>query len=177
MATEFKYLKFGLVPANFDNGILENNERIINSFLNAWGSYQLMNDAASHSEIFDITRRYIGANFRNWLIVNFRNGGGARKELSRKIVGYIAGRLPGSVVINQLRIDFNRIQNMSKNGEVIHTSIIYDAHDDIRHQYVVEDVDFKIIEDRHFYDFMALIGPELAAKFCLSLDGIYYVNK
>jgi hypothetical protein len=174
MATEFKYLKFGLVPANFDNGILENNERIINSFLNGWGSFQLMSDAQAHAEIFGITRRYIGANFRNWLIVNFRNGGGARKELSRKIVGYIAGRFSGAVVINQLKIDFNRIQNMSIKGEPMSLSLIYDAHQNGRVEYKVEDVDFSIIEDRHFFDFMALIGPELAAKFCLSMDGIYY---
>jgi hypothetical protein len=176
MATEFKYLKFGLVPANFDNGILENNERIINSFLKGWGSYQLLGDAQAHAEIFDITRRYIGANFRNWLIVNFRNGGGARKELARKIVGYIAGRFSGTVVINQLNIDFNRIQNMSVKGEPIPTSLIYNAHQDTV-SYQVEDVDFSVVEDRHFYDFMALIGPELAAKFCLSMDGIYYYDK
>lgn len=174
MATEFKYLKFGLVPANFDNGILENNERIINSFLASWGQFQLLSDAGAHAEIFGITRRYIGASFRNWLIVNYRNGGGARKELARKIVGYIAGRLPGSVVINQVKIDLNRISNISRAGEVIHTSIIYDEHQENRNNYKVEDIDFSIIEDRHFYDWMALIGPELAAKFCLSLDGIYY---
>lgn len=174
MVTEFKYLKFGLVPANFDTGILENNERIINSFLGAWNEFQLMNDSGSHAEIFGITRRYIGESFRNWLIVNFRNGGGARKELARKIVGYIAGRLPGSVVISQIKIDFNRISNISHNGEVIHTSIIYDEHQEYRNRYQIENVDFSIIEERHFYDWMALIGPELAAKFCLSMDGIYY---
>lgn len=174
MATEFKYLKFGLVPANFDNGILENNERIINSFLNSWGAFQLMSESSAHVEIFGITRRYIGSNFRNWLIVNFRNGGGARKELARKIVGYITGSLPGSVVLSQLRIDFSRISGDSHHGETIKTSIIYDDHQENRNNYLVEGVDFSKIEDRHFYDFMALIGPELAAKFCLSLDGIYY---
>lgn len=176
MATEFKYLKFGLVPVNFDAGILENSERIVNSFLNSFNSYKLINDASSHAEIFIIARQYIGENFRNWLIVNFRHGGGARKELARKIVGYIAGRLPGSTVIGQFKIDLNRIQNLSKNAEVIRTSIIYDQYDESRNNFRVEDVDFSIVENRHFYDIMALIGPELAAKFCLSMDGIFYVR-
>lgn len=90
------------------------------------------------------------------------------------MVGYIMGRLAGRTVIAQLKIDFNRIQNLSKNGEVITTSIIYDEYEESRNHFRVEDVDFSVIEDRHFYDIMALIGPELAAKFCLSLDGIYY---
>ncbi|KAB3419233.1 hypothetical protein F9Z84_06925 [Escherichia coli] len=174
MATEFKYLKFGLVPTTFDAATLESSERIIKSFLGSFNAFNLLDDAASHKEIFTITRRYIGPNFRNWLIVNFRNGGGARKELVRKMVGYIMGRLAGRTVIAQLKIDFNRIQNLSKNGEVITTSIIYDEYEESRNHFRVEDVDFSVIEDRHFYDIMALIGPELAAKFCLSLDGIYY---
>lgn len=33
MATEFKYLKFGLVPTTFDAATLESSERIIKSFL------------------------------------------------------------------------------------------------------------------------------------------------
>lgn len=174
MATEFKYLKFGLVPATFDNSTLESSERVINSFLGTWSSFSLADDTASHIEIFSIARRYIGGNFRNWLIVNFRDGGGARKELVRKIIGYIDGRLPGRAVVGQVKIDLNRIQNLSKNGDVIRTSIIYDEYQTSRNQFRVEDVDFSIVEDRHFYDWMALIGPELAAKFCLSMDGIYY---
>lgn len=174
MATEFKYLKFGLVPVAFDAGTLENSERIIKAFLNSFNAFQLLDDASSHKEIFAVTRRYVGPNFRNWLIVNFRNGGGARKELVRKIVGYIDGRLSGRHVISQLKIDFNRIQNLSHNNETIGTPIIYDSYQESRNQFKVEDVDFSLIEDRHFYDIMALIGPELAAKLCLSLDGIYY---
>lgn len=174
MATEFKYLKFGLVPVTFDASTLENSERIIKSFLNAFNAFDLLDDASAHKEIFVVARRYVGPNFRNWLIVNFRNGGGARKELARKIVGYVTGRLSGRAVISQLKIDFNRIQNLSVNNETIRTPIIYDARQESRTHFKVEDVDFSVIEDRHFYDFMALIGPELAAKFCLSLDGIYY---
>lgn len=174
MATEFKHLKFGLVPAGFDSATLESSETVINSFLSSFNSYKLMDDSSAHSEVFVVTRRYIGANFRNWLIVNFRNGGGARKELARKIVGYINGTLPGSVVINQLKIDISCLKDVAPRGEPIRTAIIYDEFSLIRDQFKVENVDFSKVEDRHLYDFLALIGPELAAKFCLSLDGIYY---
>jgi len=176
MATEFKYLKFGLVPVDFNDNQLESNERIINSFLANWSSYGLVTDSSAHAEIFAVTKTYIGDDFRNWLIVNFREGGGARKELVRKIVGWIQGKLAGRVVISQLKIDFNRIQHTSVNGEVIRTSIIYDEYSESRNQFKVEDVSFTDIHNRHYYDFMALIGPELAAKFCLSMDGIYYVK-
>lgn len=174
MATEFKHLKFGLVPAALDTSAVENSEAVAKSFLDTYNGFGLMQDINSHIEVFQVMRRYIGQDFRNWLIVNFRNGAGARKELVRKIVGYVDGRLPGRAVIGQLNIDFNRIQHMSANGEPIKTSIIYDEYDESRNKYRVEDIDFKIIEDRHFYDFLALIGPELAAKFIMSMDGIFY---
>lgn len=174
MATEFKHLKFGLVPSSFDTATLENSETIIKAFLAQFAGYKLMDDASAHAEIFITTRRYIGADFRNWLIVNFRNGGGARKELCRKIVGWIDGRLSERTVLNQLGIDINSLKGVSLRNEPIKTSVIYNEYDSARDQFKVENVDFSIIEDRHFYDFMALIGPELAAKFCLSMDGIYY---
>lgn len=174
MATEFKYLRFGLVPSDFTNSDLENGELVIRSFLKTFNDYQLMTDVAAHSEIFLITRRFVGANFRNWLMVNFRHGGGARKELVRKIAGYINGTLPGSVVINQLKIDINGLRGATSRGEPIRTPIIYNQFNEGRDHFKVENVDFSKIEDRNLYDFLALIGPELAAKFCLSLDGIYY---
>jgi hypothetical protein len=174
MATEFKYLKFGLVPVDFNAGILEGSERILNSFLKSWAGFKLLEDSVSHTEVFSVTRRYIGPDFRNWLIVNFRHGGGARKELARKIAGYIQGRLSGRHVLSQLKMDFNRLHGISSRGETIRTTIIYDEYSESRNHFKVEDVSFDDIQDHHFYDFMALIGPELAAKFCLSLDGIYY---
>lgn len=174
MATEFKHLKFGLVPTSLDMGAVENSETVAKSFLDSYNGFGLMMDSNSHIEVFQVARRYIGQDFRNWLIVNFRHGAGARKELVRKIVGYVAGRVSGRSVIGQLNIDFNRIQHMSSNGEPIKTSIIYDEYDESRNRYRVEDVDFGIIEDRNFYDFLALIGPELTAKFIMSMDGIFY---
>lgn len=177
MASEFKYLKFGLVPVSLDHVGKTNAEQVFKSFLASFDNFQLISDAQAHTEIFAMAKRYIGSDFRNWLIVNFRNGGGARKELARKIVGFINGRIAGRMVIAQIKLDFNRIQNLSIKGEPINTPIIYDAYDDVRNKWCVEDVDFSTVEDRHMYDFFALIGPQLAAKLCLSLDGIFYDHK
>lgn len=174
MATEFKHLKFGLVPAGLDMGAVENSETVAKSFLESFNGFSLMQDSNSHIEVFQVMRRYIGQDFRNWLIVNFRHGAGARKELVRKIVGWIDGRVSGRSVNGQLDIDFNRIQHMSTNGEPIKTAIIYDEYDESRNRYRVEDVDFSIVKDQHFYNLLALIGPEKAAKFILSMDGIFY---
>lgn len=177
MASEFKYLKFGLAPVSLDIVGKGNAEQVFKSFLAALDTFQLTNSAQAHAEVFAMAKRYIGSDFRNWLIVNFREGGGARKELARKIVGFINGRLAGRMVISQIKIDMNRIQNLSKNGEPIKTSIIYDEYDCARSQWLVEDVDFSKVEQRHMYDFFALIGPELCAKLCLSMDGIFYDHK
>lgn len=173
MASEFKHLKFGLVPSSLDLGAVEANEQIFKSFLKSLGTFNLIDDSESHIEVFAVAKTYIGDNFRNWLIVNFRNGGGARKELVRKIAGYIDGRLPGRSVIGQIKIDLNRISHMSS-GDAIKTAIIYDEYQESRNQYRVEDISFAHVENRHMYDFFALVGPELIAKFCLSLEGIYY---
>lgn len=174
MAKEFKYLKFGLVPSTLTGSELENTETIVKAFLAQFQSYELMDTTGAHIEIFVQARKYVGVNFRNWLIVNFRHGSGARRELCRVIAGWINGTLSERTVINQLKIDINALKGQSINGAPIKTSIIYNESEDGRADWIVDKVDFSGIEDRHFYDWMALIGPELAAKFCLSMDGIYY---
>lgn len=174
MASEFKHLKFGLVPASLDAGAIEASEQIFKSFLKAQGTFNLMDDSESHIEVFAVAKSYIGNNFRNWLLVNFRNGGGARKELARKFAGYVDNRrIPGRAVIAQVKIDLNRISHTSV-GDTIKTAIIYDEYQESRNAYRVEDVSFAHIENRHMYDFFALLGPELISKFCLSLEGVYY---
>ena len=174
MANEFKYLRFGLVPINLDRIGRDAAEQVFKSFLKSLDNFELLDDVQAHEEVFAVARRYFGKNFRNWLIVNFRNGGGARKELARKIAGYIDGRLAGRMVIQQVKIDLNRITHASTKGEAIKTSIIYDEYEESRSSWKVEEVDFSIIEDRHIFDFFALVGPELIAKLCLSMDGVAY---
>lgn len=173
MATEFKHLKFGLVPVSLTAGAVEANEQIFKSFLDPLGTFQLLDDSDSHTEVFVVAKTYFGDSFRNWLLVNFRNGGGSRKELVRKFVGYVEGRIPGRAVVGQVKIDLNRISHMAK-GETIKTAIIYDEYNEARNAYCVEDVTFANIEQRHMYDFFALLGPELVCKLCLSMDGFYY---
>lgn len=173
MSKEFKYLKFGLVPADLSSQTLSANNQVLKSFLSTFDGQTLLNETESHKEVFTVARSFIGEDFRNWLIVNFRHGCGARKELARKIVGYCAGRYSGSIVIEQIKIDLNRISFLKDNEAQIKDMIIYDESDMVGIKWRVEDVDFSEVENRHFFDFCALIGPELMAKFCLSLDGIY----
>lgn len=174
MAKEFKHLKFGLVPSTLTGPALENSETIVNAFLAQFQSYELLDDTSAHIEVFVQARKYVGESFRNWLIVNYRHGAGARRELCRVIAGWINGQLSERTVVNQLKMDINALKGISVNGNPIKTSIIYNETEDARADWRVENIDFSIIDDRHFYDWMALIGPELAAKFCLSMDGIYY---
>lgn len=173
MSKEFRHLKFGVVPVTMDSSALEGSTQILKSFLSSYDGFNLIDDTESHKEVFAVTRRYVGTDFRNWLIVNFRNGNGARRELCRKIAGWVAGKYVGRVVVDQIKMDLSKLNYLKPTDTQIKTAILYDDYSESCNKWVVDAVDFSVIEDRHFYDFMALIGPELAAKFTLSLDGIY----
>ncbi|QDB70268.1 hypothetical protein CF8_0100 [Aeromonas phage CF8] len=173
MAKDFRHARFGLVPIELTDARMEGNEQILKSFLKTFNTFSLLSNADSHAEVFSIAKEYIGDDFRNWCYVNFRMGSGARKELVRKMVGYINGTISFKSINGQLRQDFNKL-NIARPGTQIQVPIIYDEYDPRRDQFKVEGVDFSNIEDRHLYDILAAMGPELTAKFLLSLDGVYY---
>lgn len=173
MSKEFKHLKFGLAPVTMDASSLDSSSTILKSFLSAFDGFNLISDTESHKEVFGVARRYIGSDFRNWLIVNFRSGSGARRELARKIAGWIEGKFNGQIVIEQVKMDLNRISYLREGQSQIKEAIIYDGYDDCRNKWIVDSVSFANVTDKNFFDLCGLLGPELMAKFCLSLDGIY----
>lgn len=173
MSKEFRYTRFGMVPSELTDAKMDMNEQIFKSYLASATKFDLMSDADIHTEVFSIATQYIGNSFRNWLYVNFRNGNGPRKELVRKIVGYIKGEISGQSVISQLKIDISRI-NYLKPGTPLSTPILFDEYNPEKDDFTVQDVNFKNIREDHLFEFFALIGPELTAKFCLSIDGVIY---
>lgn len=173
MAKDFRHARFGLVPLDMTDARMEANEQILKSFLKTFDSVGLLSNAESHAEVFSIASEYIGGDFRNWCFVNFRMGVGARRELIRKIVAYINGKVSFKAITGQLRQDFSRL-NMSKPGTQIQVPVMYNDYDPVRDKFKIEDVDFSNIENRHLYDVLAVMGPELTAKFLMSLDGVYY---
>lgn len=173
MAKEFRHARFGLVPASFTDQRMEGNEQILKSFLKGVNGFNLINNAESHIEVFTIAKEYIGDDFRSWLYVNYRSGSGARKDLVRAIVGYVNGNLSIRNVTTQMKIDLGKIAYI-KPGKQIQTPIIYDEYDARRDGFTVEDISFNTIQNRNIMDLFAAIGPELTAKFCLSIDGVYY---
>lgn len=173
MAKDFRHARFGLVPADLTDARMEANELILKGFLKSFNQFNLLSNADSHQEVFVVAKEYIGNNFRNWLYVNYRMGVGARRELARKIVGYVNGTQSGRSVTTQVLQDISRLK-ITPFGRQINTPILYTDYSPERNKFTIDNVDFSKVEDRHMYDFFALMGPEMTAKFILSIDGVYY---
>lgn len=173
MTKEFRHTRFGMVPSELTDAKMDMNEQIFKSYLASATKFDLMSDADTHTEVFSIATQYIGTSFRNWLYVNFRNGNGPRKELVRKIIAYINGDISGQALISQVKMDNARLTFL-KPAAQINTPILFDEYNPETDNFVVNEVDFKGVREDHLYEFFTLIGPELAAKFCLSVNGVSY---
>lgn len=172
MAKDFRHARFGLVPSDLTDHRMEANELILKGFLKTFNQFNLLSNADSHQEVFIIAKEYIGDDFRSWLYVNFRNGIGARRELARKIVGYICGTQSGNAVTTQLQQDIGMLK-LTPPGRQATLPILYDERAAAYEDFRIDNVDFTQIENRHLYDIFALLGPEMTAKFILSIDGVY----
>lgn len=170
VAKEFRHARFGMIPSDLSQPMMDMNEQVFKSFLRNCGTGALMSSLDSHVEIFSLGSHYIGDNFRNWLIANYYNGKGVRSELVSKIVAYIQGEVTGNAVTNQLKIDNTKL-TYAPPGKQIAQPMLFKVDDFRSKKDPVEHVNFNVVKNEHMYDFFALIGPEGLARLCLSLDG------
>lgn len=166
---EFKRLKFGLVPVGFIQPHINDAETIFISYLKTCGGADIQYDVNATLEIFKLASKYIGPRFKDWLIVNFSNGSGARAALCKAILNWVNGDVSSKAVTSEINRDFSRIDFLDSYQDQLEIPYVYKTDGQLD-----ANISFDKITDRNFYDFLALIGPELTAHFCLSLNGVRF---
>ena len=170
MRNEFRRLKFGMVPVEWRQPQIDASEQTLISYLRASKDFSLLGDISSSLEVFTLAKQYIGSNFRDWLIANFNHGSGARASLVRRIVAWVKGGIPVRGLVSEIHRDIKRISFLQGVDPQLQIPIVFQNNPN--DQTATSDLDFSIIEDRHFFELIAALGPELTAKFLLTLNGI-----
>lgn len=173
MPNEYRRLLYGVVPLTLSNEQLEQSEQILISYLRTARDFSLMTDVNSSIEIFKIAKSYVGTSFKDWLIANFNNGVGTRASLVRRIIAWIEGKVSFKAVTSEVRRDLNRIDFLDKDDPQLVTPFIWHNNPNDKSQ---SNLDFSKVEDKHFFEMLSIMGPELTANFLLSLNG-YRFNK
>lgn len=166
---EYKRLKFGLAPVDFIQPHINDAEKIFISYLKTCGGTDVQYDINATMEIFKLANKYIGPNFRDWLIVNYSNGSGPRASLCKAILSWVNGDVSTKAVTTEIQRDLSRIDFLNSYQEQLEIPYIYRSAGQLE-----GNITFDKIIDRNFYDLLALIGPELTAHFCLSLNGVRF---
>lgn len=169
MRNEYRRLKFGNVPVEWRAPQVEASEQILISYLRTAASFDLMADSTSAIEVYALAKNYIGKSFKDWLIANFNGGVGVRSSLVRRIVTWIEGKVSYKAITSEVRRDMNRLDFLRPENPQLATPIMYDdvpSGDSI--------LDFSKVKDRHFFEMIAVLGPELTAHFLLGLNGIRF---
>lgn len=166
MQNEFRRLKFGVVPSEFRGPQVDSCEQVLISYIRTAHDYSLQTDINATVEIFSYARKYIGKSFQEWLIANYNNGTGSRAGLVRRIVSWIEGKVTKQAITGEVKRDLNRIAYLDE-GAQLATAFIFDNSPSPNCN-----VNFAIVKDRHFFEILAILGPELTAQFLLSLNGI-----
>lgn len=170
MRDEYRRLKFGCCPVDWRQPQVEASEQILLSYLKTSKGFGLTRDVPTTLEIFGIAKQFVGKNFQSWLIANFNNGTGARAPLVRAIVVWSKGNISSRYLIGEVRRDLGRIDFIPPVELQLAQPIIYnDAPVNGE-----EKVDFSKVSDRHFFEMISVLGPELTAHLFLSLNGIRY---
>ena len=170
MRNEYRRLKFGVVPLEWRQPQVDAAEQILLSYLRSSKDFSLQNDVNSSLEIFTFARNYVGKNFKDWLIANFNNGTGTRASLVRRIVAWIDGKVSYKAITSEIRRDFNRIDFLIGPDPQLKTPFVF--HNNPNMDDKGPGLDFSNVDDRHLFEILAVIGPEMTAHFLLSLNGI-----
>lgn len=167
MLTKFRQLKFGYTPIDFRQQQTDAAEQILISYIRSAAKFDMLTNVPATLEVFGLAKQYIGPSFREWMIFNFGGGAGMRAAFVRRIHAWIVGTTSARTVTNAVRLDLNRLQFLSDEGQ-LKLPTVFPAIDPT----APTTLNFNLVEDRHFFEMIAVLGPELTARFLLSLNGI-----
>lgn len=170
MHDEYRRLKFGLVPVVWRQPQVDASEQILMSFLRTFRSFDMGNKVTPTLEVFGIAKQYVGNDFRNWLIANYNNGIGVRASLAKIILSWVNGKVSSPYVIQEVKRDLNRLDFLTPADPQLSQPVIYDGRPGTN----AGVLDFSPVKDRHFFEFITVLGPELTAHLLLSFNGIRF---
>ena len=170
MRNEYRRLKFGVVPAEWRQPQVDSAEQVLLSYLRTARDFSLQSDINASIEIFTLARHYIGKSFKDWLVANFNNGTGTRASLVRRIVAWVNGDVSYHALTGEVRRDLNRIDFLRGPDSQLKIPFVFD-NAPVNKQ-GGPSISFDKVKDRHFFEIIAVLGPELTAHFLLSLNGI-----
>lgn len=165
----FKLAKFGYVNAD----VTEQDRQVLVDYFKAFyrssNSPEYLYNAAANAEVMGRAKRVFGDSFKAFLVANYQNGIGRRSEFVRIFLSYLAGEIPGRVVVSRIRADENTCSMLmsSPMGDKFKQTEAFALDDK-----VISRLN-KINED-HFYQLVEAVGVRMLAVFVLSLYGETY---
>lgn len=170
---EFRRLRFGTVPSTFTDAQVISAERFLVSYVRSCSQVSILTEIEPTLEVFQLARLYIGSSFKNWLVANYANGSGVRASFCKAIAAWAKGTLSDKAVIAEIKRDLNRLSFINENYGQLPAPIVYEENVNTNEQ---EQIGLTSVTDKTFFDLLALIGPELTAYLCLSLNGVRPLN-
>lgn len=170
---EYRRLRFGVVPVSLTDAQIISAERFLISYVRSCSQITVLTEVEPTLEVFQLAKLYIGSSFKHWLIANYSNGSGVRSSFCKAVATWSKGELSDKAVIAEIKRDLNRLSFITENYGQLPAPVIYDINVDYNMQ---EQIGLNNIADKTFFDLLALIGPELTAYLCLSLNGVRPLN-
>lgn len=171
----FRRLRFGTVPFEFTDAQVMKAERFLVGYVRSCQQVAILTDVSATLEVFQLAKAYIGQDFKQWLTVNYNNGSGVRAPLCRAIAAWHHRTLSDRGLLSEVKRDLNRLSFIEGQfGQLAQMEVF--NHTPAAPDVVEEVPRFTTITDKTFFEILALLGPELTAHFCLSMNGVKALN-
>lgn len=173
--TAFRRLRFGVGPFDFTEAQVINAERFLISYVRSCQQISVLIEVGPTLEVFQLAKAYIGQNFKQWLEANYNNGSGVRAGLCRAIAAWHHQKLSDKGLIGEVKRDISRLAFINDIYGQLPQPEVFSA-DPASCETQPQITTFDGITDKTFFELLALLGPELVAHLCLSLNGVKALN-
>lgn len=164
--SEFRKVTYGYADSRLMDPTLTAMNSILRAYVKSSQDMEMKIDPASIKEVLELGKKFIGGEFKHWMMANYDHGTGPRTRLVRAIANY----LDGGVSVRSLTQAITADEQYVTTTELKFVKGAFNGLVDRRDYDDVERTIANLKED-DFYRLIEGIGPQLFARMIITFNG------
>ncbi|AGB07230.1 hypothetical protein [Vibrio phage VP4B] len=164
--SDFRKVIYGYADSRLMDPTLTAMNSILRAYVKSAQDMAMRIDPASIQEVLDLANKFVGGDFKHWMMANYDHGLGPRARLIRMIAKYLDGGISDRTLSQTITADEQYVTTT----DLKYVKGAYRGAVDHRDYDDIERVIDNLKED-DLYRLVEGIGPQLFARMLITFNG------
>ncbi|UVD32086.1 hypothetical protein [Vibrio phage phiKT1028] len=164
--SDFRKVTYGYADSRLMDPTLTVMNGILRAYVKSSQDMEMMIDPGSIKETLELAQKFIGGDFKHWMMANYDHGQGPRARLVRNIVKFLNGDISARTLTQCITADEQYVTTTE-------LKFVKGAFRGVVDRRDYDDVERVMAEltDRDFYLLVEGIGPQMLARMLITFNG------